>query len=479
VLLVLDRSSFTELLGTEPEFALALTRELGHQLQESRALIPPQNPLPTIITLAALAPGIPVERIGAAVKEALAAWHGVALLDGREGRIDASEHGEVVDSAEREHAQVLLVAGDPHRADDWTDFCLRQSDRVIAIVWDGPADEGVPSRPELQGCDLLVHGDRGRAELSRWVELLAPRATHFVTANGSGPGVERLARRLAGRSVGAVLSGGGARGFAHIGVLAELVGAGLEIDRVAGCSMGAYVAAMFALGMDCEAMRQRCDEEFVRGNPLGDYTLPIVSLLRGQRALAMLERTFGTDTAIEELERDFFCVSSDLISGELVVHRRGLLYEAVAASMCLPGIFAPVARMKGYLLVDGGVLNNLPVEPMAATAEGPVIAVDVSARFLPPGARRGRPRMRQLTERSRRAIVGWEEPLPRLSETVTRSIGIGGVDTVERARRGADLLIEPDTGAIGLLDWRQLDHMVEVGRRAASEALASAPELVR
>jgi NTE family protein len=280
--------------------------------------------------------------------------------------------------------------------------------------------------------------------------------------------------------VGVVLSGGGARGFAHLGVLTELVESGVMIDRVAGCSMGSYIAGMFAMELDCDTVRTRCREEFVLGNPLGDYTLPLVSLLRGHRARAMLERTFGTETTIEELPRDYFCVSCDLLSGELLVHRRGLVYEAVGASMCLPGIFAPVPRMKGYLQVDGGVLNNLPVEPMAAMSEGPVIAVDVTARFLPPDARyarRMRPRVRQWRKSIWRMVVGWDEPLPRLTDTLTRSIGMGSVDAVERARRSADLLIAPDTGQIGLLDWQQLDRMVEVGRRAAAESLELVPEL--
>ena len=437
-LLVVDRSSFSELLRTEPEFALALTRELGHQLQESRALAPVQSPLPSIVTFVPLGPGVDIERVCEGVSGAIGRWHSVAVLDGREGRIDQSEQGAVMDRTERDHNQVLLVAGEPGAADDWTEFCLRQSDRVIGVVPSGGSAPGMTVHPELRGCDLLFEGDQ-RFGVSELVETLEARATQFTSTDGHfDRALERLARSLAGRSVGVVLSGGGARGFAHLGVLAELVESGLVIDRIAGCSMGSYIAAMFAMGMDCDEMRERCRQEFVINSPLADYTVPIVSLLRGQRARAMVERTFGEERRIEELPLDYFCVSADLVSGDLVVHRRGLVYEAVGASMSLPGIFAPVARKKGYLLVDGGVLNNLPVEPMTASAEGPVIAVDVTARFLPPGEgqrRRGRPRIRQWTERSRRALIGWEEPLPRLNETLTRSIGIGGVEANERARR--------------------------------------------
>ena len=115
-----------------------------------------------------------------------------------------------------------------------------------------------------------------------------------------------MARRLAGRSVGVVLSGGGARAFSHIGVLEELEAAGMTIDRVGGVSMGAFVGGMFAMGMDGEEIDARCYEEWIRRRPLGDYTIPRHSLIRGERARAMLDRTFGS-TSIEELGRSFFC----------------------------------------------------------------------------------------------------------------------------------------------------------------------------
>ena len=83
-----------------------------------------------------------------------------------------------------------------------------------------------------------------------------------------------MARRLCGRSVGIVLSGGGARAFSHIGVLEELLAAGVEIDRVAGVSMGAFVGALFAMGLDADEMDARCFEEWVQRRPLSDYTRP-------------------------------------------------------------------------------------------------------------------------------------------------------------------------------------------------------------
>ena len=122
---------------------------------------------------------------------------------------------------------------------------------------------------------------------------------------------------------------------------------------------------------------------------MGDYTVPVVALVRGRRAEAMVRRMFGNDTLIEELPIEFMSYCCDLVKSELVLHRRGLLIEAVGSSFCLPGIGPPVA-LDDRLLVDGGVMNNLPVEPLAASGEGTVIASDVTAMFEVPTPRPAR-----------------------------------------------------------------------------------------
>jgi predicted acylesterase/phospholipase RssA len=308
----------------------------------------------------------------------------------------------------------------------------------------------------IRGCDLLVvEGPAGVRGLGLWLEVLEPRARHVVREGASlDEGVARMARRIAGRSVGLVLSGGGARALAHVGVIEELTAAGIVIDRVAGTSMGAFVGALLAMGLDPDEIEARCYEEWVRRSPLSDYRLPRVSVIRGRRAQAMFERTFPG--SIEGLPLDFRCVSCDLVSGEMVVHTSGPLADAVGASAGIPGLVPPLAR-DGRLLVDGGVLNNLPVDVMAATGEGPLIAVDVTARSD----------LSALTEPGAPALT--------LRETLWRVTTLGSIDTAEAALRHADLVIEPVTDGIGLLEFHQLDAMRAEGRRAARAALAAAP----
>ena len=207
--------------------------------------------------------------------------------------------------------------------------------------------------------------------------------------------------------------------------------------------------------------------------PLGDYGVPITSLVRGGRARAMLARTFGPEPAIEELEREFFCVSCDLVTGEQVVHRSGPVADAVAASMCLPGIFTPI-RQAGSLLVDGGVLDSLPVGPMAAHDGG----------TDPGGGRRAALRPRTSAGRPRRSHRGavdgrahgdradGQAHLPTIKETLARSLVLGSIESARAARRRADVVVEPDTGTCDMLDFGRLDEMVEAGRRAARQALS-------
>jgi predicted acylesterase/phospholipase RssA len=288
--------------------------------------------------------------------------------------------------------------------------------------------------------------------------------------------MSELARRIGGRSVGLVLSGGGARAFAHLGVLAELRRERIRIDRIGGVSLGAVVAALYACGNDPEQVREICMQGFVHQNPTNDFTVPLVSLIRGRKTLRLLHHYLG-DVRIEELPVPFFCTSTDLVRREPVVHRTGPLAEAVMASLSIPGVFPPSRDPHGRLLVDGGVLDNLPVRAMNRAAEGPVIAVDVtgftSADRAPANGRR--PAVAAIV---RRVVTGSDRRLPRLSETIVRCMTLASSDTVAAARRHADLVIAPEVSGIGMLDWRRLEQMQRAGADAARRALAARPALV-
>jgi predicted acylesterase/phospholipase RssA len=473
-LLKVSREAFTQLLDERPEFAVALTRVLGRQLRDAQQPAIDANPMPATIAIVPLGDGLPLRDIASYLSLILSGWHSVATLDGSQGD-DPAAWAALLDRTERDNDQVLLVATSPDPKDPWTRFCERQADRTIALARGGEQPRGLADRMSLRACELVMV-DPQRHKLDPWLDALAPRNAHVVAGGAAqAPVVESLARRLAGRSLGLVLSGGGARAFAHIGVLEELLARGLTVDRVAGCSGGAFVGGMFAQGRSPAEILSVCRREFVERSPMDDYTVPLVAVTRGIKGVGMVKRVFG-DATIEELQREYFCVSTDMLTSELVIHRRGSLAEAASASMTLPGVFPP--RPYGSrLLLDGGLLNNLPVDVMAAEGEGPVIASDVSARFEAPVVRppNGRRRIADLRAQARAWLVGSGEPLPSLPETIVRSIVLGSADTAAAAQRYADVVIEPEVAHCGLLEWKKIDALVEAGREAAAKALAAAP----
>lgn len=350
------------------------------------------------------------------------------------------------------HDHVVLAAGVLGDGGAWTEACLRQADRVLLVVDDPAAAE--LSAPLPTPTDVVLLGGGSDARTQALLTTLSPRSTFRVRRGSERSGdVAAIARRLAGRSVGLVLSGGGARGFCHIGVIETLAEAGIRIDRVAGTSIGAFIGALACQGMTPAEIDACCYEEWVRRNPVGDYRVPRVSLLRGERARAMLERTLPG--RIEDLSLGFSCVSTDLISARPIRHRLGPLAEAVGASMALP-IFVPPVVMQQQLLVDGGLMDNLPTEALARDGEGPIIAVDVSepsVRALPPGV---------------------NPEIPTLPETLFKVMLLSESNDARR-RSFADLLIQPDFESIGILEFHMLDRMRAAGRHAATAALADAP----
>jgi predicted acylesterase/phospholipase RssA len=461
------------LLREQPDAALALTRALSQQLQESRAREDEAPPVPSTIAIVPLHDGLPVRALRNALVAELGRGGRVIELDGS-GAPDDTERARLLDRLEPDHDQVLLITGSADEQDPWTAFCLRQADRVVAVAGPAAVSPALPAR--MRGADLAFCARDDRAGgIGPWIEALDPARRYLLRdGDGSAAGAERMARRLAGRAVGVVLSGGGARGAAHLGVLEELVAAGVEIDRIGGTSMGAMIAGLFASGLSIEDAAAALARETVARNPLNDYTVPLVALTRGRKGERMVRGLFG-DRMIEALELDYFAVSADLIANEAVEHRSGPLAEAVGASAAIPGYVPPVA-LGDRLLVDGGVLNNLPVDLMPRD-EGPVIAVNVAARSAPPPrpSRWRRPRTRAMAAAVRRTLTGVEAPRLGFGQALMRSVVLDGGQTDAVVERHADLTISPDVAGVDLLDWAALPQMRRAGREAARAALEAAP----
>lgn len=373
---------------------------------------------------------------------------------------------------EQAHAFVLFASSD--EAPEWTSRYVRQADLVLVCADAARAPSARETRaaalPAWANVGLVLCGGDGTVPRTQdWLDAF-PGAVHFNVRLAVPADFERLARLVSGRGIGLVLGGGGARGMAHIGVIRALAEAGIPIDRIGGTSQGAVVAATFAIGMD---HRQMLGEfgKFRQDNPTNDFTVPTVSLIAGKRAERALQAQFG-ERRIEDLPVDYFCVSSSLTSGQIFVHRRGLLREALRSTISIPGIFPPVPR-DGELLVDGGVLDNLPIGPMRQRGQIKVIAVNVTfARGLAP---------RRVAAQKRARFPPWgrvakpAEPqyrLPSIVQTLMQAGTLGTIGRLDALKRAADLFIEPPVEAFRTLDWDRVADIAEIGYRSACDALA-------
>jgi NTE family protein len=401
-------------------------------------------------------------RLAHLLKAALeAAGRRTVLIDVADsGRID--EEYEAIELAH----DVTIYCGES-AASNWSLLCLRRADYVM-IVADGASP---PRRPELMPrleslrrrrvILVLTHDGARRLPLpsAGWL-VQVPAQYHRHIRLDRADDIARLARFLTDRAVGLVLSGGGARAYGHIGVTQALREAGIEFDLLGGTSMGAIVAAGFAHEWGIDELRARMHEAFVASNPLGDVTFPILALTRGTRVSARLRQNFGA-SRIEDLWRPFFVVTSNLTTGQVQIHREGVLWRALRASVAIPGLLPPVIE-NGEVLVDGAVMNNLPAKVMTDVSFGPVIGVDVGRRedFRP--VRRG-----WLAS----LFLGDDAKAPGIAAMLLRAGTIASEAETQLSRQHVDLLIEPALDQIGMRDWQSFNRAVEAGYRHTVQAL--------
>ncbi len=228
-LLAVSRGDFESLLVEAPALSRALNRVLATQLRDTRAPVSRMRPRAATVALVPLDDRVPADELARRLLAALRLHTSAELLDRDRapvavaGADPSSVYAPMLDRAEAEHDLVILQATATACADPWTEFCLQQADRILAVTSGGEVPDWLRSRPELRGCDLVVHDvTAGGGALAGFAEVLDPIEAHLIRSEALDGDIARLARRLSGRSVGLVLSGGGARAFAHIGVIEEL-----------------------------------------------------------------------------------------------------------------------------------------------------------------------------------------------------------------------------------------------------------------
>jgi predicted acylesterase/phospholipase RssA/CRP-like cAMP-binding protein len=379
--------------------------------------------------------------------------------------------------ADQEAAHDYVLCQCEREASDWTKHCSEQADLVLFVCLPrvgGPSDE---ARRQVEYCkkkgarvELVLVQSPGAAPqgTAEWVDAAKFGAHHHLAIEDDRH-YARLARRVSGEAWGLVLSGGGARGLAHIGVIQALAENNIPIDWIGGTSMGAIVAAQYAMGMNPEEMIRSSRKAYAGGAKDRDYTFPFVSLRSGRSTVQRLKSLFG-DRRIEDLPLNYFCVSCNLTRAEVVVHDRGPLWMWVRVSCSIPGLLPPFPHA-GDLLVDGGFLQNLPVETMRQRCGGRVIASDVSvaADLMVSEDLESEPSWFGLSHLARK--LRKQPTLPDIFRILMRTAELSIVRDAKVSGDPTDLYLHPALHDVGLTAFEEIDRIVAIGKEYASRRL--------
>ncbi len=375
---------------------------------------------------------------------------------------------------ERNHDFVLYAA----EAEDhgWRQVVARQSDRLLPVARgdlqapDAPAAYARTTVQAQQLVDLLLVQPALRQRPSgsaAWARAAAPSRVFQLRRDDSAD-VRRIARVLTSQSVGLVLSGGGARAYAHIGAIRALRERDIPIDFVGGASMGAVVAAGVAMGWGDDELEMRIRQAFVNSSPLDDIALPLLAMTHGLKVSERLAQHFG-DMEIGDLWLPFFCVSSNLTTGNYHLHRSGRLRDALRATIALPGILPP-STDGSNVLVDGAVMKNFPTDVMRTFHQGPIIGVDVSRGRSITADDVARP-----TSVLRWIFSGQWRKGPPIVSLLMRAATVSSSRDLAMAREATDILVTPDVSGVEIRDWAAFEPAVKAGYEAMCVALDKLP----
>lgn len=492
VLVNLSHVAYEEIVRRHPHLAITLTRLMIDRMKKS--LRPAaQVTRPINICLLAVTDGVDAVGLAHAVARKLSFGNRVLVIarDGAEENrpLSAADYQQLtrwLDEVESSHEFLIFVA--EREPNEWTQRCVRAADEVVLLA---RADQAMGANA-LEACPrsaadqasarrtlVLLHDAETRMPRGSrdWLARY-PVDAHLHVRPALDRDVARLARTLSGTDIGLVLSGGGARGFAHLGVLRALDEFGAQIDTVGGSSIGAVMGAYCSFDLPVATVIEQARTAFARG-PTGDINLiPLLSLIGGRRLKRVIDDAVvtatGRDGDVEDTWKSLFCVVSNYTSAAELTVRYGNLARWLRTSVSIPGVL-PLVPHGGQLMGDGGSFNNFPTDVMVAQGAGFVIGSDLLQQGLSvldidemPGT--GRMLLDKLRPRQRRRYR-----VPGLTSTLVNAMMLVSQARQREARQRADLCFTPALEGIGMLDWGKFDAIVEQGYRHACVVLDNLP----
>ena len=504
VLVRLTKDVFKTLLASSAQVSIALTRQIIQRLQSGTTSAAASSRAaaerPVAMGLLPVSAGVDLRGFGESLARQLGFIGRVRVVDSatvdaelhesgiaqREGA-DATANRRIamlLDEIEARNDFVLLLA-DPEPT-PWTRRVSRHCDELLLIA-DAQAEPALHPieehcllrrTPLSEAAEILVllhpAGTQCPRGTQRWLDR-RPVADHLHIRPALDRDMARLARIQSRTAVGLVLAGGGARGFAHLGVYRALQEEGVEIDCVGGTSIGSVMAAYVASDQPLQAVMANAREAF-RTNPTGDFNLlPLLSLIKGRRLRHILHeavgRLVGFPAQIEDLWKNYYCVATNYSKASEQVVRRGSLVKSLLASISIPGALPPVVH-EGDLLCDGGTFNNFPVDVMRGMrGVGTVIGVDLNFRKprridlddVPSSWALLRDKLRPKAQRRYK--------LPSLASYLMQVTILYSMSRQRQSEQLTDLYFNPPLDRVGMLQWNRFEQIVQQGYAHGTQVL--------
>ena len=368
--------------------------------------------------------------------------------------------------------------------DAWTQGCASRVDKVILVGRAGQSEgigreeqqllQSLQQKNQAKNELVLIHSDRNQLPkgTSQWTSI-RPITRHHHLVEGDQADFQKLARFITGKAIGLALSGGGFKATLQGGIIQAMLEGGIPLDIIGGSSGGAFSGAYFAKNPPLEETYQALRESIQRFKKSMKLTLPIVSLYSGKNFTKVFQDMMG-ETEIEDLWTNFFCLSLSLVSGQIIVHQEGKLWEATRASSAVMGLVPPVIK-DGDCLVDGGFINPCPTDILHRLGAGKIIVlsafgkagIELNSSFSPSIS--GWQILRRILNPFSKQKTG-----PNMGTNIVQSMLMASTHLLNHTfdKSKIDLLIQPDVSSYRPQDKSAMNEMYEHGYNYGQQHLS-------
>ncbi|MEM6371214.1 MAG: cyclic nucleotide-binding and patatin-like phospholipase domain-containing protein [Pseudomonadota bacterium] len=492
----LSRAAYDALAAATPALANGILAALSRRLARTIPATPHLRPASGHVC--AMFPGGAATVIEPAFVSGLRAafasedrWKVIEAQDCDAGLLeDAPALATWLDGQEAEHGNLLLICSDPQAHPVWQTVTANNSDTIMIAApkmgeftaQDGPSD----LEQAIYAATLPTHlhvilyragTDDSTANTREWLKNRPVRLHHHLALESEAD-FARIGRFVRGEALGLVMCGGGSYGTAHLAVIKALQEQGYAFDFVGGTSVGAAMAGALALRLDPDEIMHQCEEIFLRSKAMSRLTVPRFSLLDHTVLDESFRKHYGLGD-VEDLHLNFFAVATNLTHNDVTVIREGPLWQAIRASSAIPGVFPPFLRDDGEVLIDGGLIDNVPIGAMRALKAGSNIVLN----FLPgkPWLVRARyedypKRMKALTTMMKKPKKGTARH-PTAFTVLARAMVVNARKLLRQTNVGDDVLLNISVlRGMSFMDWKRGRELYDTTYDQISEMLAQSPD---